>query len=116
MVASASAATISVTQGSVSVNTGNGFRPVTGSATINPGDRIMIPPNGQATVVFNDGCSVQLSTAQTLIVPQASPCATAGQNNPLANAGGWIVGGAVVGGGILLATQLNNKDDKPASP
>ena len=64
-------------EGNVLVNSGTGYRvPVT--ATLNTGDRIMVGSNASATIRFDDGCTVPLSSG-LITVGSKSPCAVRAQ-------------------------------------
>ena len=60
-------------KGEAMVNRGDGFAAQAGG-TVTTGDRVMVSRDGGATVVFADGCSVQLQPAQVLAVTEQSPC------------------------------------------
>jgi hypothetical protein len=127
---SAFAATVTPIKGAVQVNTGSGFRPVSGAAEVAPGTSVMVSPDGRGEIRYSDGCKTALVPGSVAVVPPVSPCAQ-GQ----ARAGdyrydspdytGYIVTGAAaaaVGVGIYNATrnQGNNipvfAPISPASP
>ena len=130
-----SAATLHVTQGNASVNRGQGFDVVNGTATVNPGDVVNVPPGSNALVVYPDG-SIQtiqpgniasvgpgtsapasgLVTMTQAVTPAPNPAPAGG----IAGAGGGVtgttiaVGAAAVGVGIGVAAYAAQA--KGASP
>ena len=46
--------------GTVLVNHGNGFKPVSGTTKLGPGDTVMANPGSQAEIVFADGCRARV--------------------------------------------------------
>lgn len=109
----ASAATVTGLQGQVLVNTGNGFRPVQGAIQVGTGARVIVNQGGQASIQYDDGCSVPLNPGQLYTIAAASPCATGQQNNPGAP-NGLAIGAAVVGGTVGAVILLNGLNS--ASP
>ena len=67
------AATVSKQVGTVLVNTGNAFVPLSGSADFAPGSQVMVRPGGVATISY-DNCTVRVGSGFWL-VQEASPCA-----------------------------------------
>lgn len=107
------AATVTSLQGQVLVNTGNGYRPLTGSAELPIGASVVANPGALAQVSFPDGCGVQISPGSVFTVGQISPCAAnantgTGGINPLA-VGVAVLGGA---GAVIMLSQ----SQKSASP
>ena len=113
---SAMAATLT-SNGTVLVNKGQGFKPVTGTQQVQLGDNVMVQ-NGSAQITFNDGSVMQLPEGGTYAVPATAP-------PPIApGAGGFAltpatvaVGGLVVGGvvaGTIYATA-GNSSSSPAT-
>lgn len=70
-------AILSNVNGSVLVNTGTGYRAPAGTK-LRIGDRIMIGSKASATIKFDDGCSVPL-TSGILTIGGKSPCAVQAQ-------------------------------------
>ena len=110
--AAATAATITVNTGSVSIN---GGRPVRGSAQVKAGDVVTTGPNGNATIAYGANCLAPVAPGSTVTVLADSQC-TAGMFNPDGTT--IIVGAAVVAGavGIGIAASQNDDKKKPASP
>jgi hypothetical protein len=55
--------------GDLTINQGKGFRPATSRISANVGDSVMVGPGGSATVVYDDGCKVNVQPgAVTAIV------------------------------------------------
>lgn len=74
--ASAWATSIEPGQGSLSINQGQGFKPVQSSATGNVGDSVMVGPGGSATIVYDDGCRVPVQPGGVATIAPLSPCAS----------------------------------------
>lgn len=70
------AATVTPGLGQVFVNRGQGFQPLAGPSEANPGDQLMVSPGGTATVLFGDGCSMNLQPGGVMTVSSVSPCAS----------------------------------------
>src|ERR1700746_1797825 len=62
--------------GDLTINQGKGFKPVTSGATANVGDSVMVGPGGSATIVYEDGCKVDVRPGAVLTVAPISPCAS----------------------------------------
>lgn len=121
------AATVSKQAGTVLVNTGNAFVPLSGSADLAPGSQVMVRPGGLATISY-DNCTVRVGSGFWL-VQEASPCAAGVTEIDFSTK---MSGGALdpppppppryellVLGGVVIATCVFiwcHNDDKPASP
>jgi hypothetical protein len=125
---SAFAATVTPIEGTVQVNTGSGFRPVSGAAEVSAGSSVMVSPNGKGEIRYSDGCKTAVRPGSVAVVPPVSPCAQ-GQALPGDRRdgyadyyGGYLIGAAAaaaVGVGIYNATRSNNNNPPvfaPASP
>jgi hypothetical protein len=116
------AATIEPGQGNLSVNQGQGFQPINSRVDANVGDSVMVAPGGTATVVYSDGCKVDVQPGAVTTVAPLYPCATGSYAQDGGNAGGWIMGGAVLGVGAFAAyeafksTPSNSIPPSGASP
>jgi hypothetical protein len=62
-------------QGEAFINQGHGFKPVKGQAKAKIGDTVMVRPGGAATVVYEDGCRVDVRPGAVTTVAPLSPCA-----------------------------------------
>jgi hypothetical protein len=113
------AATIEPGQGDLSVNQGQGFKPVNSRVDANVGDSVMVGPGGGATIVYDDGCKVDVQPGAVATISSLSPCAS-GSNAEDVNWAGIVWGAAVVGvsvGGVLAATNnSSNNTLLPTSP
>src|SRR5690348_4978374 len=126
------AATIEPGQGNLTINQGKGFQPVTGRASGNIGDSVMVAPGGTATIVYDDGCRVTVRPGAVATIASLSPCAS-GSNAadmglppaaPPAGPGyyqqpdnwGWIIGGALFGAGIGIAIYEATKKNGTTAP
>ncbi len=70
------AATIEPGLGDVSVNHGRGFSPVNSRSGANVGDSVMVGPGGTATIVYEDGCRVDVRPGAVTTIAPLSPCAS----------------------------------------
>jgi hypothetical protein len=63
-------------QGDLSINQGNGYQPVTSHLNANVGDTVMVGTGGAATVVYDDGCKVNVQPGAVTTIAPLSPCAS----------------------------------------
>jgi hypothetical protein len=114
------AASLQPGQGNLTINQGQGFQPVNGRVDANVGDSVMVGPGGSATVVYDDGCTVNVAPGSVTTVAPLSPCASgsyAADNTDLV--GPAIMGlgaAAAIGAGVLASTNNPNTNGTPASP
>ena len=109
-----------VLQSGVSVQAlqGTTWSVVAAGYELTPGTRLINRDvKGEATLAFDDGCSISLLPGQVFTVGQASPCSFkadvtegAGLSAPLL-IGGVLVTGAIVGG--IIAATSNNGGQSP---
>jgi hypothetical protein len=113
------AATVEPGFGDLTINQGQGFKPVKSGMNANVGDSVMVGPGGAATVVYADGCKVTVQPGAVVTVAPLSPCAS-GSN---AQDGQWwttdtlltlLLFGGFAGGIAYLVTTVNHHN--PASP
>jgi hypothetical protein len=69
------AATVTPIEGTVQVNTGSGFHPVSGAAEVAPGTSVMVSPKGRGEIRYSDGCKATVRPGSVAVVPPVSPCA-----------------------------------------
>jgi hypothetical protein len=113
--------------GDLTINQGQGFKPVASRSNANIGDSVMVGPGGSATLTYEDGCKVNVQPGAVVTVAPLSPCAAGSNaqtgpnyypdrdNDPL---WGWVVGG-LAGVGLGIAIWQASKDHgntQPASP
>ena len=113
---SAWSATLEPGQGGLLVNQGQGFQPVNSRIDANVGDSVMVGPGGSATLVYDDGCTVDVQPGSVTTIAPLSPCA-AGSNAAIADFGPIVFGTVVVGVGAgagYLASQTPSST--PACP
>jgi hypothetical protein len=140
------AATVEALEGDVMINTGEGFKRLTGRVTVNPGDHVMVAPGSKATVTYANGSVpvepglVYAVLEQAPVIPQQWPAeisegdggeaaSTAAANAITeASAGGVFAGtngmvlgavgvAAAVGGVAALASSSGSSSGSaPASP
>jgi len=110
------AATIEPGQGNLSVNQGQGFQPINSRVDANVGDSVMVSPGGAATVVYDDGCTVDIQPGAVTTIAPLSPCASGSYaqegNN---NWGAYVVGFGVIGIGVAVGV-LASQHTSTASP
>jgi hypothetical protein len=111
--------------GKVFINQGKGFKAVKHRINANVGDAVMVSPGGTATVVYDDGCKVNVQPGAVLTIEQLSPCA-----RPNTAQGSWIcdalqvcvfwaayaVVGGIIGYEISQIHGPTTTTAKPASP
>lgn len=116
LASSAQAATLSAS-GPVSVNRGNGFQPVSGTVTVNPGDRVLVGNGGSASISYTASCVTSVAPNRMAVVRGTAPCTTT-TTTELTPAGntGLIVGGALLAGGVAAAVIVSNNKSNGASP
>ena len=128
MSSAAGAATITVSGGSVSMNTGAGWAPVAGSATATVGTKVMAAKDSEGQIVYADGCFERVKAGAVKAIKAVSPCVNrsgAGLKDDPGPAtadprAGWgidpafLVAAAVAG--VVIAVVASNNDDDPASP
>jgi hypothetical protein len=110
---SPSAAIVQVQSGSASINNGQGFVRVSSGTYAGPGDSAMVGPNGNAVIVYEDGCQQNVAPGAVVTISATSPCTTAGNGQP-----GFVLGALAVAGGVGGAVILSSDNDHyhPASP
>jgi hypothetical protein len=115
-----SAATLEGIQGEVMINTGAGYRFVSGVVELKPGDMVIANAGGTAQLMYGDGCTVPVQAGGFVTVSADSPCLTTqanGDGAPAINPTTFTIGAVVVGAGVGAAFLLKgNSSDKPASP
>lgn len=94
------AATLEPGQGNLLVNQGQGFQSVNGRIDTNVGDSVMVGAGGSATLVYSDGCKVNVQPGSVATVAPLSPCAS-GSNADANSDNYWVVGGVVLGAAAL---------------
>ena len=109
----AHAATVNSAGGQVLINRGDGYKQVVGSTEGNPGDTVVANPGSGGTIVYADGCTVNIEPGTVVTIAASPPCAsgTGGVSGTT-----FAIGAAVVGGGVAAALLLGKGGDKSASP
>lgn len=75
MMPSVYAAKIVPIQGEILVNSGAGYQRIVGAVELKPGDAAIALSNGQASLVYDDGCAVDVVPGMVAWVEPTSPCA-----------------------------------------
>ena len=117
------AAVVQPVQGTLSLNQGQGFSPINGAINAKVGDSLMVAPGGSATVVYEDGCKVDIRPGAVTTIAPLSPCAAGSNAQSYEQSSGWnwgaiVVGGLAAGGagwGIYEATKSSGSGN-PTSP
>lgn len=118
-ISAAHAAFVEGIVGQVSVDFGQGFVPVTTSATLKPGDRIMVGPNSSAQIQYPGGCFTAVIPGKVSVVGSENTCTLANQQATQGATTGTGLGtGAVIGGAALIggAVVILAASKKSASP
>jgi hypothetical protein len=130
------AATVEPGSGDLTINQGQGFKPVTSRTNANVGDSVMVGPGGTATVIYDDGCKVRVQPGAVATIAPLSPCASGSnaadlgipppavvetaEGNPWLAVGVGLAAGGALGVGIWRATEGNGTTStpvfSPASP
>lgn len=71
---SAIAAQVSPETGETLVNTGSGFKPISGPTEVASGAQVMVRPGGSAFIVYSDACSTRVGSERVWAVQAAAPC------------------------------------------
>ena len=103
--------------GTVLVDAGEGFVPVTENARLRLGDRVMVTNEGHAVLSYGEACSFPLE-APSMITVEATACTTATQGEPENNNTTMLVttGLPIAGSLGLLGAALLDEDETPDSP
>jgi hypothetical protein len=62
--------------GDLTINRGQGFKPLTSRINANVGDSVMVGPGGAATITYDDGCKVNVQPGAVTTIAPLSPCAS----------------------------------------
>lgn len=114
------AATVEPGQGNLTINQGQGFQPINNRVDANVGDSVMVAPGGSATVVYDDGCTVNVQPGAVTSIAPISPCASGSYAQ---DSGNWlgalamgVAAGGAIGFGAYEASQSPSGTGAPASP
>lgn len=106
-IASAQVAEVRPVRGEILVNTGVGFRAITETMQLKPGDAALAGDEASGSLIYEDGCRVDVVPGSLVWVRARSPCsADAGQPPPRDPEptlvprtnwdSSWLAGGAVM--------------------
>ncbi len=111
------AASVGGIQGDVLINQGDGFKPVSQSVTLKPGDTVIANPGGRARVMCDNGAQIVVEPGSVVTVADCDSATAADQPNGKSffESGGYIIGAVAIAGGVALAIGLSNGSDHPAS-
>lgn len=113
------AATVEPGQGNLTINQGQGFQPINSRVDANVGDSVMVAPGGSATVVYDDGCKVDVQPGAVTTIAPISPCASgsyADTGDMIGAAVMAVATGTAIGLGAYEASQSPSGSGSPASP
>ena len=111
---SAQAATLTNTEGAVSVNRGYGFQQVVAGLQVNPGDRVRTG-EGATDIVYENGCAARVGPHQlTVVLSNPPPCGAGVAFEDSSTIP--LVAGLAATGGAGLAIALSSSNVRPASP
>jgi hypothetical protein len=107
--------------GNLTINQGQGFKPVATAVNANVGDSVMVGPGGSATIAYEDGCKVNVRPGAVTTIAPLSPCAS-GSKAQNDDQWGWWIGGILLAAGIGIAAWRASESNgtttavQPASP
>ncbi|KAF1687187.1 hypothetical protein B1992_04145 [Pseudoxanthomonas broegbernensis] len=110
-------ATLQVTSGSVQASGLDGeFIPAQSGVQLAPGNRVLVPSGGSATVIYPNGCQVNLTTPGVhTVTPTCTPALARTTTGGSTVSGGAAVG--IIAGGVALTAltmeeTLGDEDDE----
>ena len=65
---------VTIERGNVLLNQGEGYAPVTSSAPVAPGNRILVRPSGSAIINYGSNCSVRIGAHSVWTITHKVPC------------------------------------------
>jgi len=74
--ASTKGTTVEPFQGVTLMNAGKGFKQIKKTTKAKAGSSVMVSPDGAATVVYADGCKVDVTPGKVTTITELSPCAS----------------------------------------
>ena len=80
--ASADAAKVVPVKGEILVNSGAGYQRIDGAVELKPGDSAIANPSAQATLIYDDGCVVDIVPGMVAWGESTSPCRAGGTRDP----------------------------------
>ena len=109
------AATLEPAQGDLVINQGQGFQPVNSRVDANVGDSVMVGPGGSASVVYSDGCTVNVQPGAVTTIAPISPCASGSYAAAADPYDPWATTALVLGAGALAVGGVALAERKPTS-
>lgn len=70
----ADAAKVVPLSGEILVNSGAGYHRITEAVELKPGDAAIAEPNAQASLIYDDGCAIDVRPGMVAWVEPTSPC------------------------------------------
>lgn len=78
----ADAAKVVPIKGEILVNTGAGYQRIDGAVELKPGDSAIANPSAQASLIYDDGCVVDILPGMVAWSELTSPCQAGGTRDP----------------------------------
>jgi hypothetical protein len=110
------AAVVEPQSGDLTINQGQGFKPVISGTNANVGDAVMVGPGGSATIVYEDGCKVAVRPGTVTTIAPLSPCASGSNADNRDDTWGWIIGATLFGIGTGIAAYEASKSNGTTTP
>ena len=110
-VTSLQAATVNTVTGQALINRGMGYQSINGATQGNVGDSVLAKPDSSASIVYENGCIVEVKPGQVVTIDAQPPCEAGITQSPTTTqiAVGLGIAGAVAGAIIII-------NDNSASP
>jgi hypothetical protein len=80
--AASDAAKVVPVKGEILVNSGAGYQRIDGPVELRPGDSAIANPSAQATLIYEDGCVVDIVPGMVAWGELTSPCRAGGTRDP----------------------------------
>jgi hypothetical protein len=81
-IVSADAAKVVPVKGEILVNSGAGYQRIDGAVELKPGDSAIANPSAQASLIYDDGCVVDIVPGMIAWSEAISPCRAGGTRDP----------------------------------
>ena len=103
----ATGTTVEPSLGAVLINNGTGFKQIKKPVKAKVGDSVMVSPDGAATIVYADGCRINVEPGTVSTVAQLSPCASGSRaDNDRRDWCSWSSGGNCYVNTAVVGTTL----------
>ena len=112
----ARSATLEPMSGIVSLNTGDGYKPIVWPLAVQPGDDIKVGPGSSALIIYSDVCSIKVEPDSLYVVSGESPCEPAKNAQAAVETNPYLVVGAITAGAVGVGLAVSHHSAHPASP